>query len=163
MRSPCSRPPPACLGDRQWLSSVPVGVCVCLGVHQGDQWSSEGTEKSSTTVGSSGPQILGEDEGRGPSCLCLELTHPQARGTPGMRHNVLRVVPEPGCHLWVLERAPRVPQPIGSKQSSTRTASPGEGAAAPRAKWKMGPRGRAGPLPTASPPQDMQGARLFWC
>ena len=119
--------------------------------------------KSRLLVGSSGPQILGEDEGRGPSCLCLELTHPQARGTPGMRHNVLRVVPEPGCHLWVLERAPRVPQPIGSKQSSTRTASPGEGAAAPRAKWKMGPRGRAGPLPTASPPQDMQGARLFWC
>ena len=30
MRSPCSRPPPVCLGDRQWLSSVPVGVCVCV-------------------------------------------------------------------------------------------------------------------------------------
>ena len=32
VRSPCSRPPPACLGDCQWLSSVPIGLCVCVWV-----------------------------------------------------------------------------------------------------------------------------------
>ena len=78
-----------------------------------------------------------------------------------MRHIVLRVVPEPGCHLWVLERAPRVPQPIRGKQSSTRTASPGEGAAALRAKWKWGRGAEQAPSLQPALPRTFRGHVCF--
>lgn len=79
-----------------------------------------------------------------------------------MRHIVLRVVPEPGCHLWVLERAPRVPQPRGSKQFNLHRVSRG-GSGSAKGPVEDGARGPAGPLPAAGPPQDTQGARLLWC